>query len=121
MLQILIIDDEEQIRAVFKEMLGRSGYMVSEASNGEEGLILQREKPADLIITDIVMPHKEGLETIREIRQEFPEVKIVAISGGGEIGSDQYLDVAKQFGVVCTLQKPIRLEELLGTVERLLK
>ncbi|UCD87844.1 MAG: response regulator [Desulfobacterales bacterium] len=121
MQQILIIDDEEQIRAVFKEMLGRSGYMVSEASNGKEGLMLQREKPADLIITDIIMPEKEGLETIRELRIEFPEVKIIAISGGGEIGSDQYLNAAKQFGAACTLHKPIGLQELLQTVQRLLK
>jgi CheY-like chemotaxis protein len=119
--KILIIDDEEQIRLVFKEMLGRFGYEVLEATNGEEGLALQREKTADLVITDIIMPDKEGLETIRELRREFPEVKIIAISGGGQIGSDQYLNVAKQFGAMCTLQKPVGLEQLRQEVHRLLK
>jgi CheY-like chemotaxis protein len=119
--KILIIDDEEQIRLVFKEMLGRFGYEVLEATNGEDGLALQREKIADLIITDIIMPVKEGLETIRELRREFPEVKIIAISGGGQIGSDQYLDVARKLGAACTLQKPVGLEQLRQEVHRLLK
>jgi CheY-like chemotaxis protein len=119
--KILIIDDEEQIRLVFKEMLGRFGYEVLEATNGEDGLALQREKIADLIITDIIMPVKEGLETIRELRREFPEVKIIAISGGGQIGSDQYLDVARKLGAACTLQKPVGLDQLRQEVHRLLK
>jgi CheY-like chemotaxis protein len=119
--KILIIDDEEQIRLAFKEMLGRFGYEVLEAANGEEGLALQREKTADLVITDIIMPDKEGLETIRELRQEFPEVKIIAISGGGQIGSDQYLDVARKLGAACTLKKPVGLEQLRQEVHRLLK
>jgi CheY-like chemotaxis protein len=119
--QILIIDDEEQIRAVFREMLERFGYEVFEATNGEEGLRLQREKPADLIITDLIMPEKEGLETIRELRQEFPEVKIIAVSGGGRIGPAQYLDVAKKLGATCTLQKPVGLDQLRQEVHRLLK
>ena len=119
--QILIIDDEEQIRAVFREMLERSGYEVFEASNGEEGLMLQREQPADLIITDLIMPEKEGLETIRELRQEFPEVKIIAVSGGGRIGPAQYLDVARKLGAACTLDKPVDLEKLLQAVQSVLK
>ncbi|MBW2567303.1 MAG: response regulator [Deltaproteobacteria bacterium] len=119
--KILIIDDEEQIRLVFKEMLGRFGYEVLEATNGEDGLALQREKIADLIITDIIMPVKEGLETIRELRREFPEVNIIAISGGGQIGSNQYLNTAKQLGAACTLQKPVGLDQLRQEVHRLLK
>ena len=122
MQKILIIDDEEQTRSVFKEMLGRFGYEVLEASNGEEGLVLQREKTADLIIMDIFMPHKEGLETIREMRREFPEVKIIAISGGGliEPDPDAYLNAAKQLGAMCALQKPIGLEQLRQEVHTLL-
>jgi CheY-like chemotaxis protein len=119
--QILIIDDEEQIRAVFREMLERSGYKVFEATNGEEGLRLQREKPAALIITDLIMPEKEGLETIRELRQEFPEVKIIAVSGGGRIGPQGYLDAAKKLGAACTFEKPVDLEELIQAVENVLK
>jgi CheY-like chemotaxis protein len=119
--KILVIDDDEQIRVVFKEMLARLGYEVLEAATGEDGLALQREKAADLVITDIIMPDKEGLETIRELRREFPEVKIIAMSGGGQIGSDGYLNVAKQFGAACALHKPIRMEQLRQEVHRLLK
>jgi CheY-like chemotaxis protein len=115
--RILIIDDEEQVRAVFREMLERSGYEVFEAANGKEGLRLQREKSADLIITDIIMPEKEGLETIRELLRGFPEVKIIAVSGGGRIGPDQYLDVAKKLGAARTFNKPVNLKELLQAVQ----
>jgi CheY-like chemotaxis protein len=119
--QILIIDDEEQVRAVFKEVLERSGYEVFEAANGKEGLRLQRKQPADLIITDLIMPEKEGLETIRELRLEFPEVKIIAVSGGGRIGPVQYLDVAKKLGAARTFDKPVDLEELVQAVQGILK
>ena len=119
--RILIIDDEEQVRAVFKEMLERSGYEVFEAANGKEGLRLQREKSADLIITDIVRPEKEGLETIVELLREFPEVKIIAVSGGGRIGPALYLDVARKLGAACTLDKPVDLEKLLQAVQSVLK
>ena len=87
---ILIIDDDDQIRRVLRKTLERDGYDVADAPNGKEGIRLYRENPADLVITDIIMPEKEGIETIRELRRDFPEVKIIAISGGGRIGPDSY-------------------------------
>jgi CheY-like chemotaxis protein len=120
MARILIIEDEEEIRAVFREILERSGYEVEEAANGEEGLKLQRTRAADLIITDILMPDKEGLETISELRRDFPEAEIIAISGGGQIGAVEYLDIAKRLGAARTLNKPILSEELLAAVSSLL-
>ena len=85
MARILIIDDEPTILLMLKKMLERSGYVVDMAINGKEGMELFAKFPADLIITDIVMPEKEGLETIREIKKDHPHVKIIAISGGGRI------------------------------------
>jgi CheY-like chemotaxis protein len=87
---ILIIDDDNQFRAMLREMLERTGYEFLEASDGKEGLKLYRENP-----TDLIMPEKEGIETIIELRRDFPDVKIIAISGGGQIDAEQYLSRLK--------------------------
>ena len=118
---ILIIDDDNQFRAMLREMLERTGYKVVEASNGKEGIKLYREKATDLIITDLIMPEKEGIETIMELRRDFPDVKIIAISGGGRLDPEQYLSMAKGFGARYTFVKPVEREELLQAVEELLK
>src|SRR5688572_234064 len=86
MQRILVIDDDEQVRALLYEILDRAGFKVVEATNGVEGLKLYRAQPADLVITDLIMPEKEGVETILELRREFPDVRVVAISGGGRNG-----------------------------------
>jgi len=117
---ILIIDDDFRIREVLRQILERAGYEVMEASDGKEGISLYREKQADLIITDIIMPKKEGLETITDLRIEFPEVKIIAISGGGRIGPETYLELAEGFGANRLLTKPFGHEELLEAVQDLL-
>jgi len=118
--RILVIDDEALIREIVKEMLEVEGYVVSTAANGKEGLRLYREELPDLIITDIFMPEMEGLETIRELRRTSPDVKIVAISGGGERGMLSFLEHARRFGAVQTLEKPFSREELLNSVRELL-
>ena len=118
---ILIIDDDNQFRAILREMLERAGYEVVEASDGEEGIKLYREKVTDLIITDLIMPEKEGIETIVELRRDFPDVKIIAISGGGLLDPEQYLSIAKRFGAQYTFAKPVEREELLKAVSELLK
>jgi CheY-like chemotaxis protein len=118
---ILIIDDDNQFRAMLREMLERAGYEVVDAPDGKEGIKLYREKAADLIITDIVMPEKEGIETIMELRRDFPDVKIIAISGGGRLDSGQYLIMAKSLGALYTFTKPVEREKLLQAVEELLK
>ena len=102
-------------------MLERAGYKVMEASDGKEGVKLYRDKPCDLIITDIIMPEKEGIETIRELKRDFPDIKIIAMSGGGRIGAEDYLHMAKMLGVQRTFAKPIEREEFLGAIRELLK
>ncbi len=118
MTSILIIDDDDFVREMLRFMLEQAGYEVFEASDGEMGLNIYRERPMDLIITDLIMPEKEGIETIIEFKRDFPEVKIIAISGGGMIDSETYLNMAKKFGVQ-TLSKPIDRNELLETVRKL--
>ena len=121
MARILLIDDDEQVLDMLYESLTREGYDVLRASNGEKGLRLYRQKPVDLIITDIIMPEKEGIETIIELRRDFPDVKIIAMSGGGRIGTKDYLHLAKIFGVQRTFTKPVAREQLLDAIKALLK
>jgi len=118
---ILIIDDDNQFRAMLRQMLEREGYKVVDAPDGKEGIRIYRVKPTDLIITDIIMPEKEGIETIMELRREFPDVKIIAISGGGHLGPAEYLKIAKGLGAQYTLSKPFEREELLEAVRELFK
>ncbi len=119
--RILVVDDEEQMRAMIRKMLENAGYEVMEAPDGNVALWLFKEKSADLIISDLIMPEKEGLETIMELKQDFPDVKIIAISGGGQGDKGQYLDMAKKIGADSTLAKPFEQDELLKAVEALLK
>ena len=121
MAQILIIDDDAQLLAMLRQTLEREGYEVMEASNGKEGLRQYRENPTDLIITDLIMPEKEGIEIIVELRRDFPDVKIIAISGGGRVDPGQYLSIAKSFGVQYTFAKPVERKKLLNAVRELLK
>ncbi|GBC62334.1 response regulator [Desulfonema ishimotonii] len=120
MARILIIDDEPQIRNMLKQMVERAGYDAEIAENGRDGLKLNAENPADLIITDIFMPEKEGIETIMALRKDHPDTKIIAISGGGCKGQVNYLKVAKSLGAMRTLNKPIERHRLLETIQELL-
>ncbi len=118
--RILVVDDEEQMRSLIRQILEGCGYEVSEAPDGNVALWLFKEKPSDLIITDLIMPKKEGLETIMELKKDVPDVKIIAISGGGHGDKRQYLDMAKKMGADSTLAKPFEKEELLKAVKDLL-
>lgn len=113
---ILIVDDEEQIRFVLRKILEKEGYTVREASNGNEALHTHREKQADLIITDIIMPDKEGLETILELKNEFPDTKIFAMSGGGKNSPEQYLHMARGLGADRVFIKPFNRKDILSAV-----
>ena len=117
---ILIIDDEPQIRSMLKLMLERDGYEVAEASDGIEGIRIYRQNPADLIITDLIMPNKDGIGVIIDLKKEFPNVKIIAMSGGGLNKPEGYLKGAKKLGAACTLTKPIDRGEMLKAIKDVL-
>ena len=119
MRQILIIDDDQQIRSLLKKIFKKEGFRTIEAQDGNEGIQKFREKGADLVITDLVMPGKEGIETIIELKREFPDVKIIAISGGGHNVPDAYLDVAKFLGAIHTFRKPFIPTDLLAVVNQI--
>ena len=120
MSHILIIDDESQIRLMLRKLLESEGYTVTVASNGIEGIKCYNENPVDLIITDIFMPDKEGIETIIELKEKHPDIKIIAMSGGGRNATTAYLHMAKSLGANLTFEKPIRKEALLEGVRKLI-
>ena len=120
MRRILIIDDDHHILLMIKKMLERAGFEVDLASNGNEGLELFKRMPIDLVITDIIMPEKEGLETIREMKRLRSDLKIIAMSGGGKVSSDNYLNTAKIFGASKILTKPFSQKQMISAVQDLL-
>jgi DNA-binding response OmpR family regulator len=121
MKRILVIDDDNMIRTMLGEVLSDAGYGVAIAENGVEALMLHEQNPADLIITDIIMPAMDGIEVVREFRRKYPATKIIAISGGGRINSDQYLVIVRRLGVQNTFAKPFKPSEILAAVRELFK
>jgi DNA-binding response OmpR family regulator len=120
MRKILIIDDEPHILLMLKKMLERAGFEIDLASNGVEGIELFKKSRADLVITDIIMPEKEGLETIREMRRIKSDLKIIAMSGGGKVSADNYLEIAKIFGAAKVIAKPFTKLEMVTAVQELM-
>ena len=120
MARILVIDDDDQFRAFIRSCLERAGYEVIDASDGFLGLEVQRQERADLIITDIFMPGIDGTELIMDITNEFPNTKIIAISGGGNVGGVDFLTLAQNLGAYRTFQKPFKKQEFLEAVATLL-
>lgn len=120
MKRILVIDDEELTLNLLKTILEEEGYEVVEAYNGEDGLALFRHQPTDMIITDMVMPVKDGLKTILEVREIDKTIPVIAISGGGAITKERYLSIAGCLENVHALAKPFSREELLEQVEKLI-
>jgi CheY-like chemotaxis protein len=118
--EILIIDDEPSIRKMLKKLLEKNSYQVWETNDGKQGIESYRENNPDLIITDLIMPEKEGLETIRELKKIDPDVKIIAISGGGLVDPKMYLNMASKFGAVRTFTKPVDNEILLSAIAEIL-
>ena len=116
---ILIIEDYEEIRTSLRDILTIEGYKVLEASDGAKGLAICRDNPVDVIVTDILMPNKEGIETIFELRRDYPNIKIIAISGGGCISSKDCLAMAKRVGASHAFQKPLKINEIINAVQQL--
>jgi two-component system, response regulator, stage 0 sporulation protein F len=111
---ILLIDDEEGIRALLRMILEGADYEVVEAANGRQGLTLYRHRPADLIITDLGMPDVNGLDMILALTREFLDAKVIAMSGVG--GDDNALDMAKLLGARRIMHKPFSMPRLLDAV-----
>jgi len=117
---ILVIDDEEFVAKMLAKLLTRAGYKVFVALNGTDGISIFEREPIDLVITDIIMPDKEGFEIIFKLKSVEPDCKIIAISGGGRINPATYLSTAKEIGAIKTFTKPFDLKELVSHVNELL-
>jgi DNA-binding response OmpR family regulator len=118
--RILVIDDEPTTLDLLRRVLELKGYDVSTARNGQEGVALFQQQPSDLVITDMVMPVKDGLQTILDLRSDVPGLPVIAISGGGTISKERYLAIAAYLDKVVTIAKPFSLEEITEAVEKLL-
>ena len=112
MAHILVIDDDLMICDLLRRVLERSGYRVTEAHDGQMALNAHKASPADLVITDMIMPGMEGIQTIMEFRRLNPALKIIAMSGGGMGKGSDYLNLARKFGAFHTLAKPFTFEKV---------
>lgn len=121
MARILIVDDEDALRSLLSRALQKAGYEVATAANGAAAVEQFRAQPADLVITDLVMPEKEGIETILELRQLQPGLKIIAMSGGGYMEAQDYLQMAGKLGAMGTLSKPFTAQRVQQLVAELLQ
>ncbi|NOQ23422.1 MAG: response regulator [Candidatus Aegiribacteria sp.] len=117
---ILIIDDDPMIREMLITAFHQENYDVMGADNGKTALDIFRTEDVDVVITDIIMPDMEGIETIREFRKIKPDAKIIAFSGGGSLAPDGYLKIASSMGAQYTFQKPISIKVLSEAVKDLL-
>ncbi len=119
-MKILVIDDDSAVRKFICTLLKRENYTVYDADNGINGLlILKEQKDITVMITDLIMPEKEGIETIIEVKKNYPAVKIIAISGGGEVGPENFLVLADALGAHTTLKKPFSGQELIRAIKNL--
>ena len=117
---ILVVDDEASIRRMLRETLVREGHEVIEAERSSTDLRMIEHRVPDLVVTDLMMPEKDGLELLLDLRRAHPEMRVVAISGGGRNAWSEALDVAKRFGAFRTLAKPFSLDEFVAVVREAL-
>ncbi len=120
MADIVVVEDNTDLRQIIAHILTKAGHSVTEACDGSEILEILAKQPADLVLTDIVMPNQEGIQTIVQIRRHYPHLKIIGMSSGGSEGDGHYLEMAREFGANATLAKPFPKAKLLETVETLL-
>jgi two-component system chemotaxis response regulator CheY len=121
MTSILLVDDDDLSRGAVHKMLERAGYQVHSTGDGQTALTHYQQSPADLVITDLIMPEMDGLEIIQQLRKSNPKIRVLAISGGGRVDAEEYLSVARKFGAVEVLPKPFTGQELKQAVEAALK
>lgn len=115
---VLVVDDDEQVCAMIKTALEAAGYEVYAARDGNQATRLMRELQPQVLITDLIMPEKEGLELIKEVRRNFPAVGIIAMTGGAKIEPEPYLKLASKLGADALLTKPFSFEELVSAVKQ---
>ena len=120
MRRVLIIEDDSFVQNMLKQTFERAGYVVETAANGRIGIQLYTTNPHDVVITDLIMPEMEGIETISSLRKGNPNVKVIAISGGGRNSPDDYLHMASKLGASRTFTKPVDRNALLEAVAELL-
>jgi DNA-binding response OmpR family regulator len=120
MAKILLVDDNNDFREMLGRVLGNAGHIVTHAANGNEAMRLVQDNAFEVVITDLIMPEKEGIETIMELRRKIPALKIIAMSGGGFNAPEIYLNLARKLGAVQTLVKPFSGTELLAAVASVL-
>jgi DNA-binding response OmpR family regulator len=120
MAKLLLVDDNQDLLGMQGEFLRMSGHEVETAVNGHEALAHAARGNFDLVITDIIMPSKDGIELIVALRKSQPSAKIIAISGGGRLNAKDYLGIAQKLGAAATLAKPFSGSDLVATVERVL-
>lgn len=120
MAHVLLIDDDEMIRDTLRFALEEANFIVDIAIDGEDATNLFNERKPDIVVTDIIMPKKEGIETIIQFHRVAPEVPIIAISGGGRTKRLDFLEVAAKLGAKATLNKPFLPSELISEIERVL-
>ena len=119
--KILVIEDDKSFRNVLVQMLDKAGFEVSQAGDGNQAIEICRQVQPDVVLTDIIMPDKEGLETIQELLALCPNMRIIAMSGGGRVGPDSYLPLAKKLGAKAALQKPFMRDDLLSAIAEVLE
>ncbi len=120
MAHIVVVEDNADLRLIVAHILKGAGHSVTEASDGSEILEILAKQPADLVLTDIVMPNQEGIQTIVQIRRHYPNLKIIGMSSGGSEGDGHYLEMAREFGAHATLAKPFSKGKLLEVVDALI-
>ena len=121
MARILVVEDNEDLRLIIKDILEDAGHDISQACDGAEVEEILSIQPVDLVLTDIIMPEQEGIQTIIRLRKQFPDLKIIGMSGGGSLGNaEYYLEMAQEFGANAALQKPFSKTQLIETIQELI-
>ena len=116
-MRVLVIEDDADLRSLIHSYLEEEGFEVTTAADGREGLQRLRRSPAEVVVTDIFMPNKEGIETVFDLRHEFPDTRIVVMSGGtGVVKGMDYLGLARKLGANKTLAKPFTMKQLADAV-----
>jgi two-component system, chemotaxis family, chemotaxis protein CheY len=118
--RILLIEDDDAMRRMLSITLRQLGFTVVEAGDGQRGMVMQRDDPADLVLTDIIMPERDGIEALLDMRRRAPQVPVIAMSGGGRISAADHLLIAARLGAAATLQKPFTTEQLKDAIDKAL-